>query len=131
VRILTLGRHFVLSLGYYLEALNVYVVSLRFLCTQVFADFQMAETIISGLEGIDEDVSSKLKAGPHSHTRYTCLWVFAFINGALPLYGCYIARRNAISGPLPLVHFRSCVDKFHALRNIFWSPVINISATTT
>lgn len=31
---------------------------------------------------------------------------------------CYIARRNAITGPA-LLHFRSCVEKFHALRNIF------------
>ena len=31
---------------------------------------------------------------------------------------CYIARCNAITGPA-LQHFRSCVEKFHALRNIF------------
>jgi hypothetical protein len=31
---------------------------------------------------------------------------------------CYIARRNAITGPA-LQHFRSCVEKFHALRNMF------------
>ncbi|KIM36125.1 hypothetical protein M413DRAFT_31879 [Hebeloma cylindrosporum] len=31
---------------------------------------------------------------------------------------CYIARRNAITGPA-LQHFQSCVEKFHALRNIF------------
>jgi hypothetical protein len=31
---------------------------------------------------------------------------------------CYIARRNAITGPA-LQHFQSCVKKFHALRNIF------------
>jgi hypothetical protein len=31
---------------------------------------------------------------------------------------CYIARRNAITGPA-LEHFRSCVNKFHTLRNIF------------
>lgn len=31
---------------------------------------------------------------------------------------CYIARRNAITGPA-LDHFRSCVDKFHNLRDIF------------
>ena len=31
---------------------------------------------------------------------------------------CYIARHNAITGPA-LQHFRSCVEKFHALRNIF------------
>ena len=31
---------------------------------------------------------------------------------------CYIARRNAITGPA-LQHFQSCVEKFHALWNIF------------
>ena len=31
---------------------------------------------------------------------------------------CYIARRNAITGPA-LKHFQSCVEKFHVLRNIF------------
>jgi len=31
---------------------------------------------------------------------------------------CYIARRNAITDPA-LQHFRSCVEKFHTLRNIF------------
>ena len=31
---------------------------------------------------------------------------------------CYIACRNAITGPA-LEHFRSCVEKFHTLRNIF------------
>lgn len=31
---------------------------------------------------------------------------------------CYIARRNAITGPA-LEHFRSCVEKFHKLRIIF------------
>ena len=31
---------------------------------------------------------------------------------------CYIARRNAISS-LALEHLRTCVEKFHALRNIF------------
>jgi hypothetical protein len=31
---------------------------------------------------------------------------------------CYIARRNAISGPA-LEYFKSCVEKFHFLRRIF------------
>lgn len=31
---------------------------------------------------------------------------------------CYIARRNAITGPA-LEHFQICVEKFHTLRNIF------------
>ncbi len=31
---------------------------------------------------------------------------------------CYIARRNAISGPA-LEHFWQCIENFHALRNIF------------
>ena len=31
---------------------------------------------------------------------------------------CYIARRNAITGPA-LKHFHSCVEKFHTLQNIF------------
>ena len=31
---------------------------------------------------------------------------------------CYIARRNAITVPA-LQHFRSCVEKFHALRDMF------------
>ena len=31
---------------------------------------------------------------------------------------CYVARRNAITAPA-LEHFRSCVERFHELRNIF------------
>ncbi|KJA18005.1 hypothetical protein HYPSUDRAFT_145683 [Hypholoma sublateritium FD-334 SS-4] len=31
---------------------------------------------------------------------------------------CYIARRNAITGPA-LMYFQECVDRFHALQNVF------------
>jgi hypothetical protein len=34
------------------------------------------------------------------------------------MHACYIARRNAITGPA-LKQFRSCVENFHSLRKIF------------